>query len=111
MTTPYPGKALYHPYNPVVDGVTIPNKPLNMIQTGQMYKKDIFCLVKCLNLFNTFSHYQKGFDCHVEDNQWRIQDFPLGWGRRPIWGGDLRRECFSAKMYVKTRESDPVGVG
>ena len=34
--------------------------------------------------------------------QWRIQDFPLG-------GVNLRRVHFLAKMYVKTKEIDPVG--
>ena len=31
--------------------------------------------------------------------------FPVGWGRRAIGG------CFSAKMYVKTKELDPVEGG
>ena len=38
--------------------------------------------------------------------QWRIQDFPLGGG-----GADLRCGHFLAKMYVKTKEWDPVGGG
>ena len=37
------------------------------------------------------------------ENQWRIQDFPLG------GGADLRRIHFLAKTYVKTKEMDPVG--
>ena len=36
-------------------------------------------------------------------SQWRIQDFPLG------GGADLRCIHFSAKMYAKTKEIDPVG--
>ena len=45
--------------------------------------------------------------------QWRIQDFPLG-GRRPVGGGggtNLQCVHFSVKMYAKTKEIDPVGVG
>ena len=42
--------------------------------------------------------------------QWRIQDFPLGGGGADrLWGADLRRANFSAKMYAKTKEMDPVG--
>ena len=41
--------------------------------------------------------------------QWWIQDFPLG-GRQPVGGGaNLRCIQFSAKMYAKTKEIDPVG--
>ena len=42
--------------------------------------------------------------------QWQIQDFPLG-GHQPVGGGgaNLRRVHFLAKMYVKTKEIDPVG--
>ena len=41
--------------------------------------------------------------------QWRIQDFPLG-GAPTHWGGaNLQRIHFSAKMYAKTKEMDPVG--
>ena len=40
-----------------------------------------------------------------------IQDFP--WGGAPShWGGggtDIQCGCFLAKMYVKTKELDPVG--
>ena len=37
--------------------------------------------------------------------------FPVG-GAPSRWrGADLRRGCFSAKTYVKTKELDPVGGG
>ena len=36
--------------------------------------------------------------------------FPVGGGVDPLGGGvDLRRGCFSAKMYVKMKEFGPVG--
>ena len=45
-------------------------------------------------------------------SQFAVADpgFPLG-GRRAVGGGcaDLRRGCFSAKTYAKTKELDPVG--
>ena len=45
------------------------------------------------------------------NSQWQIQDFLLG-GCWAIGGGtDLRCGCFLAKMYVKTKELDPVGGG
>ena len=44
-------------------------------------------------------------------NQWRIQDFPLG-GRRPVGGAtNLRHVPFSAKTYAKMKELNPVGRG
>ena len=37
--------------------------------------------------------------------------FPVG-GRAPVRGGmDLRRRCFSVKMYVKMKELGPIGGG
>ena len=43
--------------------------------------------------------------------QWRIQDLPLGGGADPLGGANLRHIHFSAKMYAKTKEMDPVGGG
>ena len=34
--------------------------------------------------------------------------FPVG-GMDPLGGVDPQRRCFSAKMYVKTKELDPAG--
>ena len=47
--------------------------------------------------------------CIQNSVQWRIQDFLLG-GVPTRWGGtNLRHIHFSAKMYAKTKEIDPVG--
>ena len=35
--------------------------------------------------------------------------FPFGVGADPLGGADLQRIHFSAKMYAKTKEMDPVG--
>ena len=38
--------------------------------------------------------------------------FPVGGGVHPLGGGvDLRRGCFSVKMYAKTKELGPMGGG
>ena len=37
--------------------------------------------------------------------------FPVGGGADPLGGADLQCIHFSAKMYVKTKEMDPVGGG
>ena len=34
--------------------------------------------------------------------------FPVGWGAKPLGGANLQRGYFSAKMYSKTKELDPV---
>ena len=40
--------------------------------------------------------------------QWRIQDFPYG-GHQPHRGGDSRGGYISKILYVKTKESGPLG--
>ena len=58
---------------------------------------------------------KRGKRCHfctMYPVQWRIQDFPLGGGRQPVGGGggaNLQCVHFSAKMYAKMKEIDPVG--
>ena len=53
--------------------------------------------------------YGTQFFCFCICFQWQIQDFPLV-GALSHWGGtNLQHRCFSAKMYVKTKELDPVG--
>ena len=38
--------------------------------------------------------------------------FPVGCGTNPVWGDtNIRRGCFSVKMYVKMKELGPVGGG
>ena len=34
-------KPLYYGYMPTVDGVTIPDNPLTMLQSGRMHRKDV----------------------------------------------------------------------
>ena len=34
-------KVLYAPYAPIVDGVTLLDTPLTMLQSGRMHKKDV----------------------------------------------------------------------
>ena len=34
-------KVLYSPYAPTVDGVTLLDNPLTMLQSGRMHKKDV----------------------------------------------------------------------
>ena len=46
-------KVLYSPYAPIVDGVTLLDTPLTMLQSGRMHKKDVL-LGKT---FHSFWHF------------------------------------------------------